>query len=392
MDSLNGDILTEIFYCSENERPLSRFIDPHEFPPMEVTVSHVSRRWRALALSLATLWSKILVAQQTTRTKFPLDMAWEYLRRCGAARLVARVELDNAPSAQFSQVFSLLLSKVGNLSWLSIRFSRFEGLEVDVFEALQSAVPQTLEYLSITSDICVPYEPRDSVGSSLDRLFPALFSEQGSCRSCLRTLRLSGRALSFQPPLLHTVATLHLEQCLGGRVFDWLGLHHLLAQCPQLENLSVEGTILTGRDWLHSSPPTILLPSLRRLRLHGITGEIYSGLLLAISAPRLEALFLRTPMLPDLGRFLTDHARLSTPPKFPCLESIAIDGSEFDVHTWELWLSVFPTIKHITVFDSTLKTLVILGLLSGEIDSWNSTLSPGFIPCPKLESLTVLLN
>lgn len=170
---------------------------------------------------------------------------------------------------------------------------------------------------------------------------------------------------------------------------------------------------MSGRDWLHPNPPNIFLPSLRQLRVFGVTGEIYSGLLLAIIAPPLEGLSLRvssfmvsrssymytnlglcsqTPMFSDLCRLLTAYSGAPSSPKFPRLESVVMDGGEFDVRTWQQWFSLFPNIKEITVFDSPVKDLVIIGLLSGEISSHNSSLLPGFIPCPRLEKLTVLLN
>lgn len=389
---LHDELLVQIFHYGQSERSLSRPAETEEtVVPLEVTVSQVSMHWRNVALNYPCLWTNILVAEHTKADHFPLNMARAYLERCNSAPLVARVDLKNEASAKYRQVLDLLLAKSKYWHRVSIHFSLYEGVETDVFNALQNLSAPWLQYLSITSDPCGPSPQENSspASGSLDATFPRLFGGAGGCPN-LELLRLSGRALCLQAPPLH-ITTLHLEQCLNGWVLNWPRLHSLLSQCIQLVNLSIQGTILDRNDWLDvHRPPGITMPFLRSLRICGVTGEVYSGMLLAIIAPRLEVLFIKKAMGNDFALFL--DACTHAPPRFPRLNSIVLDDFEFDPRGYERFFEIFPEIRHITVLDTPSRVPTIVELLSGDINSKNSLLRPGFVPCPNLVSLTVLLH
>ena len=64
-----------------------------EKAPFEVMVSHVSCRWREVAINLAALWSTIYVAAYQ-----PLDMLEAYLVRSKRRLLDIDVQIDQYPN------------------------------------------------------------------------------------------------------------------------------------------------------------------------------------------------------------------------------------------------------------------------------------------------------
>lgn len=243
----------------------------------EVLVSHISQHWRDVALSTPQLWSRIDISAERRLTK-PLV----YLRRCSGCPLTARVCLfRNPPTADmdlFHEIIQLFVSKIASWSRISIQFGA-KGDERFFFDPLHEASAPLLAYLSMTS-ITPAYGFSNESQASRDAKFPPLLTG-GTPR--LKLLRLSGRAFNLTDPPTHMVTTLHLEQTFNGRMFSLDKFRRLLSQCGQLINLSVEGSLLTLEDWfsLRESLPIVEMPSLRSLRVTGITGEIYSGLLLA---------------------------------------------------------------------------------------------------------------
>jgi hypothetical protein len=388
IDAVPDDILVAVFLIAQDENPPSTYPSSYdqEELPVELLVTKVCRRWRSLAIGLSCLWSRLTLSDSPDASAL-LNRALLYLNRSDTAPLVVRLELPIEHSSKFGRALDLLLSKAQYWSRVSIQFPGQEGSLVDIFHALHHVRAPWLEYLSMISTKAVYPPPNNTTADSEDVHLPTLFA---SGYPNLRLLRISGRATGFCGFQLGTITTLHLEQCCGGRVFTLARLREILSQCSELVNLSIEGTLLSPASWSMSAPPKIDLPRLQSLRVCGITGEVYSGMLVALSAPCLESLLLKKVMLTDLDIFL--DACVISPPGFPHLKSIVLDDFEFRVPTYHRWFSTFPDICHITVIDTPTKIPTIIRLLSRELNEENCSLPPDFLACPKLETLTLLLH
>jgi F-box-like len=96
--ALPNELLAAIFEAGSTDRPVFPQIQVVEFP---ITISHVSRHWREIALHTPSLWSTIHMDENTSYPKLldayldrsgacPLDIVMDYQNRYPESRILFR--------------------------------------------------------------------------------------------------------------------------------------------------------------------------------------------------------------------------------------------------------------------------------------------------------------
>ncbi|KAF8952510.1 hypothetical protein BDZ97DRAFT_1878170 [Flammula alnicola] len=340
IDSLPPELLAFIFTLAHSKH---RF--PHKIP-FEVELSHVSSTWREVAQTTSALWTRIDVYS-------PQSMKWvpSYLRRSGS-HMPLDVYIDvyrwdmlhpmNVNQARIvlartiSQEIVPYLQRVRNLS--IVCYHEFTATSIQGFLADTSA--PTLQCLNVQFDHTVPTMPRHPTGFKIfARGSPQLTFLDTAFAGCLPP-----------PTSLQNLTTLFLhplQQSLDLRYRDFVDI---LTAPRSLANLSITGSTQTLlRTWpLHLLEPDIELPNLKSLRLIMIDNSMFSAkLLLSISAPKLESLWLHCSF--DNYNFLFDASQMATvagrTPKFSNLRYLTIlQDSLF--HSVK-FAQIFPNITHL---------------------------------------------
>ncbi|KII86147.1 hypothetical protein PLICRDRAFT_279278 [Plicaturopsis crispa FD-325 SS-3] len=106
------EVLLEIFSYGDPSYSLWRL-------PSAIIISHVSRRWRRIALSYSVLWTRIWnrsgYVQSEEEFSYPLDLLDTHLERSRPRLLDIRCNIDS------TEFFERILANVDRLSSLTIR-------------------------------------------------------------------------------------------------------------------------------------------------------------------------------------------------------------------------------------------------------------------------------
>ncbi|KAF8871077.1 hypothetical protein BD779DRAFT_1454548, partial [Infundibulicybe gibba] len=202
----------------------------------------------------------------------------------------------------------------------------------------------------------------------------------------LSFIRLRGIAIYLFRPRLTSVKTLHIDQTwslpLPYRVFV-----RVLTASPLLTHLSIFGDIMGPAGWAtHNPQDSICLPSLRSLRVCGVRENSFSGLLLAINAPRLESLVLKGVHEHDLDSLCNS----SNATKFSYLQSLTFCDFELSQIVYMKLFSLLPMIVTFKTFFASPSTPTIFQLL-GNLDQVAGCMGNP-IPWPRLRNITCLLD
>ncbi|KZP16065.1 hypothetical protein FIBSPDRAFT_1047710 [Athelia psychrophila] len=326
--SLPNEVLALIF---ESGQPSGPHAGHH---PTRVYEAQVTRRWREVALSDASLWTHIYIGNGA-RSQLELESAAVCLGRSKAAPLMVVVEIDGhtKDEGEISAICALIGPCLNRWESCYVKSDWAKGLTM-LFQSLSTnaMVPILLRTLEVHHMEHLASIPMDWGG----RLFSAAPS--------LKTVALKGVTLKRIQLPLQCAAALHLESF--SRHPDMISRELL---CDVLKNSSNLTSLTLSGDLIDETltDTTIHLPSLRTLRLRAAeVGLTIPATLIAIRAPALQILVLESVIEDDLQPFfesLGDH----TGTKFPALCSLTIcqdDEHNFSIRTWDQLMLAFPTI------------------------------------------------
>ncbi|KAF8070694.1 hypothetical protein FPV67DRAFT_1037792 [Lyophyllum atratum] len=314
--------------------------------PFEILVTHVSSHFRNVAIGTHLLWSRITVSPAFRGAEIET-----YLARSNGCGLGVRMELGGVrtPNSQTMQKANMVALHSRRYQRFAIESSR-ESVARPIIRRLCNVTTPLLQHLSVSVD--------EVEGSNVieDQML------QGGA-PVLAFVRLRGVALPLFLPPLGNVTTLHLDQTTALPVL-YTTFRNMLTTPSLLTNLSIFGDIIPENItlWPGIASP-ISLPHLRCLRICGVGGTIYSGLLLGIIAPALESLVLKNLKERDLERFCAAPLHTLC---FPLLRNLTVLDSEVsrDVYT-ELFRGFTAISTFTTAYHMMAHTMLLLLSMSG---------------------------
>jgi len=279
-----NELLTGIFtMCTTTaaRTPSSRRGCPSPLPS-QVIVSHVSHRWREIALATPLLWNTINfnVRPMNHVQGRILSQLEAHIQRSDTCFL--NITLDFQIAEKLESYCQLLAKHSRKWRRLSI-VTRFEQLD-DIREMLCDAEVPILEHLSLS--LGKPRSGSLSPRKQFSSVTPAILSSVGP----LSFLRLAGQALGNLHPPMSSVTTLHLDGWTRHYMTDeQFGI--ILEGTPSIINLSFNQLCLhhPRNPFVFVQPTT--LHHLRCLRIRGSCSPV-SRLISLLNMPRLESISL----------------------------------------------------------------------------------------------------
>ena len=246
-----------------------------------------------------------------------------------------------------------------------------ENVTYPLVSKLCNQPAKALRYLSITVD---DVDHADATIVNRDVKLPHIFKDG---TPMLEFVRLRGLAIHLFRPQLGNVVTLHLDQTAFIPVL-YSTFRDIVTCSPVLAHLSLYGDIVG--TWPTGVDP-IYLPALRSLRMCGVAGEMYTGILLGIHAPQLNSLTLKDLRAHDLD-LLWDVIDVS---KYTSLKSLIFCDFEPPISTYAHIFKSFREIitftsLHSSAHESILVDLLLDGVLPGQAEP--------HVPWPKLQILS----
>lgn len=229
-----------------------------------------------------------------------------------------------------------------------------------------------LQQLSIIVD---DVEHADATIVNRDVRLPHIFKEG---TPTLEFVRLRGLAMHLFRPQLGNVVILHLDQTTFIPVL-YSTFRDILTCSPVLAHLSLYGDIISATQWPPGINP-INLPALRSLRICGVAGEMYTGILLGIHAPRLDSLTLKDIQAHDLDLLwdLMDVTRYTN------LKSLIFCDFEPSISTYTRIFESFQEIITFTSLYSSAGNSILVDLLLEDVHPGQEP----HVPWPKLQILS----
>ncbi|KAF8893854.1 hypothetical protein BD779DRAFT_1669382 [Infundibulicybe gibba] len=297
--------------------------------PTELACSHVSTRWRTVALSTPSMWS---VIDMKAYPSHGLEMFRTYLQRSGDALLDIRITLSQ--ESYEHEGYALLVAIeacVHRWRWLSLQ-ADFADANKILSSRFAPLCPPHLESLSV---ICLntldrpesPVEP-EPTGPFRQRIFLGGAPQ-------LSTLRIQNPELGWLQPPLAFITTLHLEDYRYGPMsFGRFAL--LISSVPALTHLSMYGNFVSAWSGI------IHLPQLVSLRTS--SNEQLGPFLLGLSAPNLHSLVIRDLAEHHMKPFWGG-------PKFPALRHLTLNKILVSNITLTRFAREFPAVTHLTLIN-----------------------------------------
>ena len=332
--SLPPEILSTIFLLAKHNRR-----SPHQIP-FEVVLSHVSGRWRDVAISIPELWKKIRIYSprslkwassylQRSGSNFDLDIdiyKWEQTRRRSAQHRC--IVLIQALANEFLPHFH----RVRNIS--AISFS--ETVCRSILHLILRVTPApNLQQLEIRYEYnTLSIFPRSTGFKIL---------AQGSPQ--LKFLRFDQADYLPAPNSLSNLTTLHLHHLHPGLHLTYPQLVEALTAPHTLLYLSLEGDVNFLTWPLHQVAPAFQLNHLQGLRFTE-NGMMAVRMLLSVSAPKLESIWLDCSY--DNFDFFFDAPQMvgiQGHSKFPKLRYLTLPTS--NLFLVPKFATIFPSITHL---------------------------------------------
>jgi F-box/TPR repeat protein Pof3 len=371
--------------------PVELLLMVFDFACRPVTLSHVCRRWRDVALAHPTLWHSLVL---TEPPKKALHKVREWHRRRGqVAELTIRkslggVILKPSEADQMAHPNDLamrdeILAELRRLDLTYVRACHLEDVDVSLFlNSLWgntcSPGPQRLETLSISQ-------------SSLGRGVPLGKTEHTvPSWANLRAFRIINMECHWPAFTVFVRGLTSFEYKISGFPINFDPIRIIMQANPTLERVVIESSSTSLPD-VPETPETLIMPHLRHLELNGVT--LSSRSTQNLTLPSLQVL--RLSGLPALAKVLE---RLVDNPDTSLAElvELTITNSFFRTTALTLALHRSPKLK-ILQLRSDFDANVIAQSLSKPP---GSTLPPvlafecrGLIPtglpilCPSLEVL-----
>ncbi|KIM40335.1 hypothetical protein M413DRAFT_446521 [Hebeloma cylindrosporum] len=337
--SLPPELLSAIFLLAKPNRRSPRQI------PFEVVLSHVSGRWRDIAISLPELRKKIHIYSpralkwapsylQRSGSYFDLDIdiyRWERSHRrvrrtrSGQPRHIALIQaLADQLNPHFHRVRNIF----------AICFSEATCQSI-LQRILRTATAPNLQQLQIR------FDHHTSLRFTRPEGFRIL--EQGSPQ--LRFLEFEQADCLPIPSSLRNLTTLHLHHLRPELHLTYPQLVEALIAPHTLRYLSLEGDVNFATWPLHLAAPEFQLSHLQGLRLND-NGMMAVRMLLSMSAPKLESIWLDCSY--DNFDFLFDAPQMvgnQGHSKYPKLRYLTLPTS--NLFLMAKFAAIFPSITHL---------------------------------------------
>jgi len=326
---LPNELLTEILIiCQNSPTPRKK---AYRCLPLQVTISHVSQRWREVVLETPLFWNTVDFRVRS--------MA--HIQRCILPFLDARltrslscfldITLDFDIDIDGLQPFFDLLSRHCE-RWRRLSIISHYSCVDQIHSFLQKARTPILEHLSL-SIVEIPREG-SSPRQQYNDVFPSILP---SASERLKFVRLAGLSLGNHHPPTSFVTTLHLDGWTR-HYMTHKQFQHILQAAPSLINLSLnELCIHFPRDPIEILSP-VNLPHLLNLRIRGSCSPIARPLAL-MSMPNLHSLSLL-----EIQAFDSDVI-----PSVRCLSLEACSIGEIGI---EHLFRAFPSVTSLSIDNS----------------------------------------
>ncbi|KIY43845.1 hypothetical protein FISHEDRAFT_52300 [Fistulina hepatica ATCC 64428] len=339
IEEIPEEMLAQIFVVGQTLIDTEHILDAEETSndttlPFELLVSHVTRHWRRVAVTTATLWRCIDTERNANLVRI-------YMARSSKGPLYLRV----AGNTQVALLRTILFDKD---RWQRLTLV---GPEPVVLSSLERLNVPNLCALSIHAD---NVDDLPAFREANSRILT-----QGSPN--LRFLRLRGFAVHFIRPCLTTVTTLHIDQTMQIPITSRF-FCDMVSSFPSLENLSLYGDINRSHPW----PAVCRMSALKRLRICCVAGHSYGRLLTAIEAPNLESLVLKDVQEHDLDELWMSDVDS----RFVCLRSLTVIGFDFSLRNSSAVCAAFPHMTHFTSIWSSSERPRLLTALQSHPEFW----------------------
>ncbi|PPQ82602.1 hypothetical protein CVT25_007117 [Psilocybe cyanescens] len=371
--SLPPEILSIIFKLGKNmvsDDPLDEEGLPYNTMAFMLAVSQTCTYFRIAALRTPSLWTSIEISGIAS-----LGWASVCIERTGACNLDILIDFSDGTLMHGRELECMLgLITPHSRRWcgLAIR-SVYERVLNPIITRLCSHPVPRLQHLSLEVDD-VEHIYRFDIDR--DSKHPQIF-ETGTPH--LRFVRLRGMAIHFCRPQLDRVVTLHLDHTIQVPI-SYSMFCGIITQSTCLEHLSICGDFIDRQSWPGRSN-VIRLCKLHSLRLCGVGGEIYAGVLLGIETPSLKSLIIKDLQEEDLDMLwqLNDGSRYSN------LTHLAFYNFDLSENTYKLLCQTFYNIVSFSVlYSSIVECPMTHLLLEGTAIGQNGR---PFLPWPKLEDV-----
>ncbi|KAK0486287.1 hypothetical protein IW261DRAFT_1454756 [Armillaria novae-zelandiae] len=291
-------------------------------PPPERAISHVNSRWRRIVLGHAAFWRQI--DAKSLSSSLQQNIIETYLSRAKTFTADLRAVLSED---DWSRTLEIIASHSARWRLISIRADFNFSTDLLSQHISQFHLPH-LEHLSI---ICLDgfCEPPD-----LDTIDGDTSILRGSAPR-LTSFRVQHSAITYFPPPLHGLTTLHLEE-FGDHRIDYGSFRRLILSIYSLTNLSIYGDFID--HWTMAGD--LHLPALRSLR-SGSNASL-GAMLLSLSVPGLASLTLYNEWDSHIREF-TRQREPGYEAKFPCVHLI-LQGLPF-------FIAKVPVIYRLDIID-----------------------------------------
>ncbi|KDQ63913.1 hypothetical protein JAAARDRAFT_187313 [Jaapia argillacea MUCL 33604] len=311
-----------------------------------IYISHISRRWREVAIHTPELWMNISL-NVCSRKRFALGRL--YLDRSLPHPVDVFISANRrvypkASASVFAEVVDLLLRHFHRCHSLHITALDMNDLvEITNFGSSMVVTP-LLEMLEVTFQ------------GHILRSLPLPISFRGGTPS-LRHIRLDHVLLHWQSPLLANLTTLEIGRIAPRHRPKYEELRDFFTKASSLRTLIVQSELLR-----YSSDPHIPVNSLRSLELAGIYNESTLELAPQIYTPYLVSLAISiNPACPQEidAWYLFANLVRDGPTRYPSLISLSLRDVPTDVLDTN-FADAFPTVTQLNITTSDDLDLVAL--------------------------------
>lgn len=266
-----------------------------------VTVSHVCRRWREIALSHPTLWQSLVLAESPKKALRKVQ-EWRkrslgHIQKLTIRKTLGSVVLIPLDVHQMIHPDDLavrdkIIAELRCLNLANLKTCDLENVDVAFFLAglwgdISSPSPQRLETLYVSQ--------------SLPRYGPPFGSIECTVPvwTNIRALKISNMTCDWVAFTVFVRGLTSFEYNISGFPIDFEPIRCLLQANPTLEKLVV-GTNTGSLPYVINVPGPLIMPHLRHVELCGVTLSPHSTL--NLSLPSLQVL--RLSQLPGLPKIL----------------------------------------------------------------------------------------
>ncbi|KAG7449793.1 uncharacterized protein BT62DRAFT_607129 [Guyanagaster necrorhizus] len=298
-------------------------------PPPERAISHVNRRWRAIVLGHAALWRQ--VDAKVLGSSLQQDIIETYLSRARTLTTDLRVILSED---EWTRTLEIITTHSTRWRLISIRADFNSSPHLLSQHISQFHLPH-LEHLSV---ICLDgfCETPD-----LDTIDGDTSILRGSAPR-LTSFRVQHSAITYFPPPLHGLTTLHLEE-FGDHRINYKTFCRLIHSIYSLTNLSIYGDFID--HWTMAGD--LHIPALRSLR-SGSNASL-GAMLLSLSVPGLASLTLYNEWDSHIREFFRQREP-GYETKLPCVH-LMLKGCHFSLSSLRTLLEEAPAIYRLDIID-----------------------------------------